>query len=90
MRMRIGIHSGPCVAGVTGIKMPRYLLFGDTINIASKMESMGLPMKVHISQTTELLVRFNPAYCIEKRGEVDIKGEGDMVTYWISKTAASQ
>ena len=80
-QLRIGINTGPVVAGVIGIRKFAYDLWGDTVNVASRMESQGEPGSIQVTATT--YERLKHQYILEKRGEVDVKGRGQMTTYWL-------
>lgn len=81
LKLRIGISSGPIVAGVIGKNKFSYDLWGDTVNTASRMESTGEPGKIHLSSFTQLLIK---DYCeLTPRGEIDVKGKGLMNTYFL-------
>lgn len=92
--MRVGIHTGPVVAGIVGVKKFQYDIWGDTVNTASRMESSGEVGKVNISQATyELLkddastsVSAGPDFTFQSRGRIEVKGKGELEMYFVSKT----
>lgn len=81
--MRVGIHTGPVVAGIVGVKKFQYDIWGDTVNTASRMESSGEIDKVNISAATYALVKDN--FECEYRGEIEAKGKGKMGMYFVEE-----
>lgn len=80
--LRIGINSGPIVAGVIGHKKFHYDVWGDTVNTASRMESHGIPGKIQVTQDTYELLK--DGFVFESRGTIDVKGKGEMETWFLT------
>ncbi len=84
-QVRIGIHSGPLVAGVVGTNKFQYDVWGDTVNLASRVENNSIPDKVNISQTTYGLIHHKDDFIFENRGKIEVKGKGEMGMYFVTK-----
>ncbi|HFA52160.1 MAG TPA: tetratricopeptide repeat protein [Bacteroidetes bacterium] len=82
--MRLGVHTGPVVAGIVGVKKFQYDIWGDTVNIASRMESTGKAGKVNISQYTYELIKDDPQFTFVFRGKIQAKGKGEVAMYFVS------
>ena len=82
---RIGIHTGPVVAGIVGVKKYQYDIWGDTVNTANRMESSGAPGMINISATTYEILKDHEEYEFESRGKIEAKGKGLMEMYFVYK-----
>ena len=83
--VRIGIHTGPVVAGIVGIKKFQYDIWGDTVNTASRVESNGAVGKVNISQSTYELIKDDGIFDFESREKIEVKGKGAIKMFFVSK-----
>ncbi len=82
-QMRVGIHTGPVVAGIVGVKKFQYDLWGDTVNTASRIENSCEAGKVNISQTTYELLKLDQDFAFESRGKIEAKGKGEIEMWFV-------
>jgi len=83
--MRTGIHTGPVVAGIVGESKFQYDIWGDTVNIANRMESNGVPGRVNISQDTYEQLKDDPGFIFESRGKINVKGKGELQMWFVAE-----
>lgn len=81
LQLRCGMHIGPTVAGVIGLKRFLYDVWGDAVNLASRMESTGVPGRIHVSE--EVFQQLAHEFAFESRGLIEVRGKGHMVTYFL-------
>ena len=82
--VRLGVNIGPVVAGVIGARKPQYDIWGNTVNVASRMDTSGLPNHIQVTEDVYKILKNSP-YEFKCRGKVNIKGKGEMVTYFLTE-----
>ena len=85
--MRVGIHTGPVVAGIVGVKKFQYDIWGDAVNIASRMESSGEVGRVNISESCFSALKDHPEFSFEYRGLIEAKGKGELKMWFVSQSS---
>jgi hypothetical protein len=91
LHIRVGFHSGQVVSNVIGSLNPRYGLFGDTMNTASRMESLSASGKIQCSEVSATLLKEQaPELPLRRRGQVAVKGKGHMTTYWVGSSVLNE
>jgi adenylate cyclase len=88
LEIRLGLHTGPVVAGVIGKRKFSYDIWGDTVNTASRMESTGIPGEIQV--TTAVRDRLKNEFVIEPRGTITVKGKGQMQTWLLAPTTSTE
>ncbi|KAL7991794.1 hypothetical protein Chor_016050 [Crotalus horridus] len=83
-QMKIGLNIGPVVAGVIGARKPQYDIWGNTVNVASRMDSTGVPDRIQVTTDMYQVLTINN-YQLECRGVVKVKGKGEMTTYFLNE-----
>ncbi|HRH37304.1 MAG TPA: adenylate/guanylate cyclase domain-containing protein [Flavobacteriales bacterium] len=84
--IRVGVHTGPVVAGIVGVKKFAYDIWGDTVNTASRMESSGSPGEVNISESTYQLIKNEKGFTFTERGKVSAKGKGELTMFFVDRS----
>src|SRR5690606_18577530 len=87
LRVRIGLHAGPVIAGVIGQKKFAYDMWGDTVNVAQRLEAAGIAGQIHVSEN--VYATLNGNFDFEPRGTIELKGEGSMTTYFLKGERAT-
>jgi hypothetical protein len=91
LHIRVGFHSGQVVSNVIGSLNPRYGLFGDTMNTASRMEHLSISGKIQCSEASAILMKEQaPEFPLKRRGKVAVKGKGHMTTFWVGSSVQNE